>query len=276
MNFYHSVSSNKAITLDKPLDVFTTDVAAWSVRKVRSSYTGYCMEVYNGTSYSDIGFDSNGDLDASAIATHCGSNDGFVSKWYSQGTTTKTFYQTDSTLMPQIYDGTSQSVFLEGGKPQIQGTSVAAGTGNTYMNMSSSESINGAPVAHNFIVAQRTSTSVSDLNSIYSWGQAGNQNDAKYATQGSNSGGAGTGTSLYIDGIANSSTKKNQFSGALGLNNRIFNSIQNFYRDGQSVTVLGVTVGSIHHLQEILIFSEDLSLYREIIEKNQNSYFSVF
>ena len=273
INSYYTVGQ---LNYDLPLDTYTNVVAAWSVRKVRSAYTGYCMEVYNGTTYADIGFNEFNELDVPAIAAHCGTNDGFVSKWYSQGTSTKTFYQTDPTLMPQIYDGTSQTVFFEGGKPQVQGTSVAAGTGNTYMNMSSSESINGVSSAHNFIVAQRTSSSNSDLNSIYSWGRYGNQNDIKYGTQGSNSGGAGTGTSLYIDGAANSSTKKNEFSNALGLNNRVFNSIQNFSLGQQSVTRLGVTVGSIHHLQEILIFDDDMSDDREAIEQNQNSYFSVF
>jgi len=267
------------LNYDLPLDTYTNVVAAWSVRKVRSAYTGYCMEVYNGTTYADIGFNEFNELDVPAIAAHCGVNDGFVSKWYSQGTSTCTFVQTDSALMPQIYDGTSGTVFFSNGKPQVQGGSVAGGDGNTYMETSAADSINGHPNAHNFIVMARSDRgSSSDLNAVFSWGRYANQNECKYMTQGGNGGGAGVGTDLHIDGSPNQATKKNSFFAALGNNvPRIVSSIQNYnLAVYQSRTILGVTVGNIQHLQEILIFDDDMSDDREAIEQNQNSYFSVF
>ena len=63
------------------LDTYTGAAAAYSLRKLRTLYTGDCVEVWNGSSYTDIGF-SNDELDTAALAAHCGSNDGFVSKWY--------------------------------------------------------------------------------------------------------------------------------------------------------------------------------------------------
>jgi len=274
-DFYGFASLN----YDLPLDTYTNVVAAWSVRKVRSAYTGYCMEVYNGTTYADIGFNEFNELDVPAIAAHCGANDGFVSKWYSQGTSTCTFVQTNPTLMPQIYDGTSGTVFFSNGKPQVQGGSVAGGDGNTYMETSAADSINGHPTAHNFIVMARSDrNSYSDLNAVFSWGRYANQNEGKYMTLGGNSGGAGVGTDLHIDGSPNQATKKNSFFAALGNNvPRIVSSIQNYnLAVYQSRTILGVTVGNIQHLQEILIFDDDMSDDREAIEQNQNSYFSVF
>ena len=66
------------------LDTYTGAAAAYSLRKLRTAYTGDAVEVYNGSSYADIGFNVFGELDTVALAAHCGSNDGFVSKWYDQ------------------------------------------------------------------------------------------------------------------------------------------------------------------------------------------------
>ena len=62
------------------LDTYTGAAAAYSLRKLRTAYTGDAVEVYNGSSYADIGFNVFGELDTVALAAHCGSNDGFVSK----------------------------------------------------------------------------------------------------------------------------------------------------------------------------------------------------
>lgn len=105
-NFYQAVSSNKSKLLVPLLDTFTGATVAYSLRKLRTDYTGAAVEVYNGSSFADIGF-TNNKLDTTALATHCGSNDGFVSKWYSQGTSPNTATQTGTSQMPKIYDGTS-------------------------------------------------------------------------------------------------------------------------------------------------------------------------
>ncbi|NBT53157.1 MAG: hypothetical protein EBT12_16705, partial [Marivivens sp.] len=58
------------------LDTYTGAAACYSLRLMRSAYTGSAVEVYNGTSYADIGFNVFGELDTVALAAHCGSNDG--------------------------------------------------------------------------------------------------------------------------------------------------------------------------------------------------------
>ena len=120
------------------LDTYTGAAAAYSLRKLSSSYSGSAVEVYNGTSYADIGFNVFGELDTVALAAHCGSNDGFVSTWYDQaGSNDAT--QTTTSLMPKIYDGTT-GVVTENGKPAVEctggnmPTGIAAGsiTGDFY------------------------------------------------------------------------------------------------------------------------------------------------
>jgi hypothetical protein len=101
------------------LDTYTGAAAAYSLRKLRTAYTGDAVEVYNGSSYADIGFNVFGELDTVALASHCGSSDGFVSKWYDQSGNTNTAAQTVTGSMPKIYDGTT-GVVTENGKPAVE------------------------------------------------------------------------------------------------------------------------------------------------------------
>ena len=101
------------------LDDYSGAAAAYSLRLLSSTYSGDAVEVYNGSSYADIGFDSNGELDTTALAAHCGSNDGFVSKWYCQSGNSNDAAQGVTANMPKIYDGTT-GVVTENGKPAVE------------------------------------------------------------------------------------------------------------------------------------------------------------
>ena len=101
------------------LDTYSGAAAAYSLRLLDSSYVGSAVEVYNGSSYADIGFNVFGELDTVALAAHCGSNDGFVSKWYDQSGNSNDATQTTTANMPKIYDGTT-GVVTENGKPAVE------------------------------------------------------------------------------------------------------------------------------------------------------------
>ena len=76
------------------LDTYTGATVAYSLRRLSSSYTGALIRVRedSGNTQTDIGYDSNGDLDTAAIASHCGANNGYIVKWYDQsGNTNKHF-----------------------------------------------------------------------------------------------------------------------------------------------------------------------------------------
>jgi len=276
-NFYQAVSSNKAVS-GLLLDVYFNSVAAYSLRKLRTAYTGDCIEVYNGTSYADIGFDSSNALDLTALANHCGSNDGFVSKIYDQSGNNYDANQTTPNNMAKIYDGASQSVIVENGKPQLQGSSQSANPGGGVFYQTSGNSNSYADVSI-FIVSQRSTTSSSDFNAIMAWhptyALGGNQ--SKYSTQGGNGGGAGVGSNLHIDGVANSAYQKNTFHQALGSANRIISSNQTNLHIGGGRLNLGITSTiSMQHLQEVIIFDEDRSSDRADIENRINLHYSVY
>ena len=101
------------------LDEYSGAAAAYSLRKLSGTYSGNAVKVRRASDNAelDIGF-SGGGLDTSAIATHCGSSDGFVSVWYDQSSNTNDASQSTAASQPKIYDGTT-GVVTENGKPAI-------------------------------------------------------------------------------------------------------------------------------------------------------------
>lgn len=102
------------------LDTYSGAAAAYSLRRLRTAYTGDAVRVRrsNDNAEADIGF-SNNELDTTALAAHCGSNDGFVKTWYDQSGNTNDATQTSTGSQPKIYDGTT-GVVTENGKPALQ------------------------------------------------------------------------------------------------------------------------------------------------------------
>lgn len=91
-----------AILDDHPAD------AAYSLYKLRSAYTGNCMQIMKdvsgGQDTLDIGF-VDGYADTVAIKNHCGTNSGdtcYVRRWYDQSGNSKTISQTSIIRMPTI------------------------------------------------------------------------------------------------------------------------------------------------------------------------------
>ena len=89
------------------LDTYTGAGAGYSVRRLATSATNL-MRIREdaGDTETDIGYDSNNELDTAAIATHCGTANGFVVTWYDQSGNSNNATQSTSGSQPQIYNGT--------------------------------------------------------------------------------------------------------------------------------------------------------------------------
>ncbi len=70
---------------DDLLDNYSGATAAYGLRRLRAAYTGNAIEVTDGSTTQDIGFDSNGELDQSALETYANGAVVKVSKWYRSG-----------------------------------------------------------------------------------------------------------------------------------------------------------------------------------------------
>jgi len=86
-----------------PLDTYSGAAAAYSLRKLRTAYTGSAIRVRrsNDNSEQDIGFTSSGDLDTASLKTFVGANSGFITTWYDQSSSNN-LTQTTATRQARI------------------------------------------------------------------------------------------------------------------------------------------------------------------------------
>jgi hypothetical protein len=86
------------------LDDYSGAAAAYSLRKLRTAYTGSAIRVRrsNDNTEQDIGFTASGDLDTAALKTFVGAgNNGFVTVWYDQSSSNN-LTQTTATRQARI------------------------------------------------------------------------------------------------------------------------------------------------------------------------------
>ena len=91
------------------LDSYSGAAAAYSLRKLTSTYTGSAIRVRRSSDNTemDIGFDSNGNLDTVALSQFVGSGSGFVKTWYDQSGNGRNVAQTTAANQPRIINSGS-------------------------------------------------------------------------------------------------------------------------------------------------------------------------
>lgn len=115
----YSANSQSALGFTGLLDKYGGAAAAYSVRRLSSSYSGSLIEVRRSSDNTtqNIGYDANGDLDTTALLSFVGAGDGFVRTWYDQSGNANNAQQTTTSKQPQIVS--SGSTILENGKPAV-------------------------------------------------------------------------------------------------------------------------------------------------------------
>jgi hypothetical protein len=114
------------------LDDYSGAAAAYSLRLLRSAYTGDAIKVRRASDNTeqDIGFVNN-ELDVATLESFCSGTNGFVTTWYDQSGNGRNATQTTAANQPQIVS--SGSVITKGTKPSIQ----FDGTNDELINTSS-------------------------------------------------------------------------------------------------------------------------------------------
>tara|TARA_A100001515_G_C4581520_1_gene213092 strand:- start:31 stop:984 length:954 start_codon:yes stop_codon:yes gene_type:complete len=104
------VAKVKGIVPSYFLDDHAGSVCAYSLRQLSSTAT-YAITVENSSgTTADIGFTAAGGLDTSALATHCGSNYGRVSKWWDQSGNSNHMEQSTAASRPYIVDASGNLI----------------------------------------------------------------------------------------------------------------------------------------------------------------------
>lgn len=133
----HGILASQIQSFVGLLDDYPNAAAAYSLRKLRSAYTGSAIRVRRSSDNTeqDIGFTATGNLDTTALTTFCGAGNGFVTTWYDQSGNSNNATQTTAANQPQIVS--SGSVILENTKPTISWLSGLSGLDFTTFSASS-------------------------------------------------------------------------------------------------------------------------------------------
>ena len=259
------------------LDTYSGAAAAYSLRLLDSTYTGDAVEVYNGSSYADIGFNVFGELDTVALAAHCGSNDGFVSKFYDQSGNSNTATQTTTANMPKIYDGTT-GVITENGKPAVE----FDGLNDVF---ALPITLDNTVYYNNFVVCTPTGSDDVVLNLT-------NGTDVASISYGRTAGQVHASTRLGATTIQKSGAHTISTQGLFSSNHDFSPQVVDLYIDGvqQSGTLVGrvglgaSTIGGqsltsrtfAGQMQEVIIYASDQSSNRTNIEDNINTFYDIY
>jgi len=100
------------------LATYTGAAAAYSVRQL-SDKAVIALRIRRDSDdeETNIGWDTNGDLDTTAISDFCGTANGYVTRWWDQSTNGNHADQATDASQPQIYNGTA--VITSGSLPAL-------------------------------------------------------------------------------------------------------------------------------------------------------------
>jgi hypothetical protein len=247
------------------LDTYSGAAAAYSLRKLSSSYSGNCVTVRRDSDNLDanIGF-SGGVLDTSALASHCGSANGFVATWFDQSGNSRNATQLTATNQPKIYDGTT-GVVTEDGKPAIEfipasstdlssGGSLSIGTIFTVTKTSASGRSTIVGGAGNVFL--RTDGTVIDISAVSPLELSGQT----------------IGSYNLIYGLYNGvNSELGNRGGTVATGDAGNGSYADFHIGSKNNS--NFALGT---MQEIIIYSSDQSSNRTGIESNINTFYSIF
>jgi hypothetical protein len=257
------------------LDTYPNAAAAYSVRKLRTAYTGSAIRVRRSSDNAEqnIGFDGSGNLDTTALTSFCSGTNGFVTTWYDQSGNGANSTQTTAVNQPQIVS--SGSVININGKPSIQFDGLTNNLANSF---------SGAAGANVSAFAVRSFSSYpSTFRTMFNF-------DTYGLTHNSNGGFGAYG----VAHIFNNSTTvlSNNYPTTTGqaldttINQTVLerNNFSATLSAGIGYSAGGGSVGSftgtvqtfLGNLQELVIYQSDKSSDKSGIQTNINTYYAIY
>jgi hypothetical protein len=103
---YRSLISLMPKTVPPLLDLFPNAAVAYSLRKLRTAYSGSAIRVRRSSDNTEqnIGFVGN-NLDTASLLAFCGAGNGFVTTWYDQSGNNRNATQATAGNQPRIVNG---------------------------------------------------------------------------------------------------------------------------------------------------------------------------
>ena len=260
------------------LDAYPNAAAAYSLRKLRTAYTGSAIRVRidtTGQPEYNIGFVNN-ELDVATLQGYCtGGLNAFVKTWYDQSGNGRDATQSTASNQPQIVSSGSVVTNI-GGKPTLQFN------GNQWINNASSFSI-PQPFS-NFSVCKFSSFTI-PTNYPYIWrSELGNDSSLVlmgyissqyriYAGDNLYSTLAVSNDSLLFYGIYNGSSSIIGINGSENTGNPVGNSLNNGISFGTYSTSGGQLNGFI---SESIFYPSNQTSNINGINTNINTFYSIY
>lgn len=135
-----TLSTNLCRNKNSLLDLYPGAAAAYSLRKLKSDYTGAAIRVRRASDSAeqDIGF-RGGILDTVSLTSFCTGTDGLVTTWYDQSGNAYDASQATTSNQPKIYDSATGIITNSNGNISILCARDALGiAGSTLLNASAS------------------------------------------------------------------------------------------------------------------------------------------
>jgi len=259
------------------LDIYPGAAAAYSLRKLRTAYTGAAIRVRRSSDNAeiDIGFVANM-LDVTTLTTFCGVGNGFVTTWYDQSGNIKNALTSNTSLQPYIVN--FGAVVTRNSKPTL------LNQGYNYLTASNGSG-QGNGILYNWAFSVWSNDALNAANCIaYEVGQngafcsGGTFGNIAFGIQ------DGSGNDLYSTyepvqvqlslGTAKSSTIPQLFiNGALVLTGTT--GFQSSF-----MTIYGGTLNSGQGMNgcipELVFYNTDQTANRVGIETNINSFYTIY
>lgn len=256
------------------LDTYTGASVAYSLRKLRTAYTGNCIRVRRSSDSAeqDIGFASNV-LDTAALLTFCGAGDGFVTTWYDQQNENNAI-QSTANNQPKIYDSSAGLVTLNS-KPAISfdgGDKLSCGAIGTFTQHSVFAVVKSDAVGFNAFIEK---AGTSNQNSRVIWiGVDNNSPTRRFValSHGSSaSGGDGSVHSIVSAIVAAGSQSYLYVNGT---------TVSNFTAGLERFSTADVFLGGAFSLwrgqmQELILFNTLQNDIHEGVELNQSNEYGI-
>ncbi len=278
------------------LDAYPGAAAAYSLRLLRSAYTGSAIRVRRSSDNTEqnIGFNSSGILDTSALTTFCGAGNGFVTTWYDQSGNGNDVLQTTAVNQAQIVS--SGSVILQNSKPSLRfdGTNdsflsttaidplfiTAVNTPNittnfkTIFGADTSDSVQVGSIYFQYTTPTRTavfartttadSIGANDFVAVSNIQQTNNVVNLMTGTR------TNTNIEIYTNGtLRGSDTTANNLRPVGGVDSGRFRLMAGYYAN----SVVDFLNG---HLSEFIAYTTNQSANRTGIETNINTYYGIY
>jgi hypothetical protein len=257
------------------LDAYSGAAAAYSLRRLSSTYTGNLIRVRRSSDNAEqnIGYDANNVLDTASLLTFCGAGNGFVTTWYDQSGNANNATQTIALLQPQIVS--SGAMITVNGK-----NSISFDGSNDELNLTST--INVGASNYQSYVAKRDASS----RLIHALGQASGQGGYLLFLNTDNKYYLWAKSNQYIVSSATDTTTSQLL--LTGLNN---SGTMSIFKNGSSIstttvgasTTINITKIGRHDasynyskLQEIVFYNSEQSANRTGIESNINTFYTIY